>query len=113
MEDINLILANKYPKTKELKEDQFVYLEDYGITKLDYPSLEEKTKLVFYKTKFFIQKPLNQYLDVVIGLSPDNQVYLVINPMLSNKYSNLVNKLEEIKNSDVSNNLLAEIISMF
>jgi len=113
MTDIQIILASKFPKTEERVEGRLVFLEKYEIIKLDSPRLQTITELDFYKTKFFTGYHKFTIIDIVVGLSKDNEVFLLTNPIFTEKYSDLNNIFEEVKSVQVDERLISELVDVY
>lgn len=114
MKNIDSILKELYPATEKCIIGQLVYLEEPGLTKLALPALEQKTQLEFYKATFLTGYLKFTTIDVVAGFSAaSGKVYLLANPLFSDKYSDLIEQIEniEMKGTDVA--LISEIIQLY
>ena len=114
MTDLELILINKFAATEERLEGHLIYLKNYGLTKLNQPRLGQKTNLDFYRAKFFTGYRKFSKIDIVIGVSADNkEIFLLTNPLFSDKYSNLIEQFKKIQKQDISQQLINEIIELY
>jgi hypothetical protein len=113
MTDIQTILTSKFPKTEELVEGRLVFLDQHEIIRLDSPRLQAITKLDFYKTKFFTGYRKFTIIDTVVGLSNDNEVFLLTNPLFSDKYSDLIKIFENVKSAHVDKGFISDLIDMY
>lgn len=115
MNDINFledILTEKFPEKEESFEGDLVFLKHHKITKLEKPLLFKHTALNFYKAKFSTGYRKFKLIDVIIGFS-DKEVYILTNPIFSNKYSNLIQRLEEIKALNSDDSIINEIVDLY
>ena len=113
MTDIQTILKNKFPKTEERVEGRLVFLDQHEIIRLDSPRLQAITKLDFYKTKFFTGYRKFTIIDTVVGLSNDNEVFLLTNPLFSDKYSDLIKIFENVKSANVDKGFISDLVDMY
>jgi len=107
------ILIRKFPKPNERIDGQLIFLDQYEIVKLDCKALHDALKLHFFKAKFLIRYGANMHIDIVCGISNDDEIFLLMNPLISDRYSNLVNKFEDIRSEYVNQTLLADIIDVY
>ncbi|QZK89300.1 hypothetical protein K5V07_01850 [Flavobacterium sp. CHNK8] len=113
MTDIQTILTSKFPKTEERVEGRLVFLDQHEIIRLDSPRLQAITKLDFYKTKFFTGYRKFTIIDTVVGLSNDNEVFLLTNPLFSDKYSDLIKIFENVKSAHVDKGFVSDLVDMY
>lgn len=113
MTDIQTLLKNKFPKTEDRIEGHLVFLEQYGIHKLDKPFLHDITHLDFYKVRFFTGYRKCRVIDTVVGFSMDNRVFLLTNPIFSDRYSSLIQQFENIESTWINQSLISEIIELY
>ncbi|GAO45378.1 hypothetical protein [Flavihumibacter petaseus] len=107
------ILSEKFPWTGERIEGQLAFQKKFEIVKLDCPELQKFTGLAFYKAKFSTGYRKFSIIDIVIGVTEIEEVYLLINPLFADSYSTLLKPLEEIKSSDAGPSLISEIVFLF
>ena len=93
-------------------EGQLIYKEEYGIEILDFPSIEEQIKLNFFKGKFSTGYRKFSVIDVVIAKSQLNDIFLMTNPVFSDRYSSLTKVLEEIKEQEITPDLIQQIVEL-
>ena len=114
LRDLDSILTDRFPATDDRLEGQLVYLQNYGLTKLQRPTLQQATGLDFYKARFFTGYRKFSTIDVVIGLNvSNNQIGLLTNPVFSDKYSDLLPYLEKIQEADINQQLINDIIELY
>jgi hypothetical protein len=113
MTDIQIILKSKFPKTEERVEGRLVFLDQHEIIRLDSPRLQAITKLDFYKTKFFTGYRKFTIIDTVVGLSNDNEVFILTNPLFSDKYSDLIKIFENVKSAHVDKGFISDLVDMY
>lgn len=113
MTDLETLLTIKFPRTNEYIEGQLVFLDQYGVDRIRKTNLENATHLTFYKAKFFTGYKKFTITDIVIGISGDNSIYLLTNPLFSDKYSDIVTQLERINTRLVNHRLISEIIDLY
>lgn len=113
MTELDLILVNRFPSTEERIEGRLVYLIKYGLTKIDVANLELKTSLAFYKAKFFTGYRKFTIIDVIIGVNHEGQIFLLTNPLFSDKYSDLITQFGNIYQKDIDQCLINEIIELY
>lgn len=104
---------NKFPKTEERIEGRLVFLDQHGIIELDRPLLQKRTGLKFYRVKFFTGYRKFTVIDAVVGLSGDNEVFLLINPIFSDRYYNIIKLFERIQAVDVDQSVISEVVSLY
>lgn len=113
MTDIQTILKNKFPKTEERVEGQLVFLDQQEIIRLDSPRLQAITNLDFYKTKFFTGYRKFTIIDAVVGLLNDNEIFILTNPLFSDKHSDLIKVFENVKSTNVDKDLISDLVDMY
>lgn len=113
MTDIKDILRSRFPKTEERIEGQLVFLEQYEIVKLGFLKIQEITKLDFYKIKFFTGYRKFTITDIVVGLSGNQEIFLLANPIFSSKYSNLIKIIEQVEPKEVGEAFISDVVSMY
>jgi hypothetical protein len=113
MTDIQTILTTKFPKTDERIEGHLVFLDQYGVDRIRKTNLENVTSLDFYKAKFYTGHRKFTIIETIIGLSGDSNVFLLTNPLFSDKHSDIVNQLERIDSMYVTQSVILEIIDLY
>lgn len=112
MNTVSHILSDNYPSTPERIEGQLVYLEKYGVNKLDTSVINHVMKLDFHKARFFTGYRKFTIIDVVIGICDEN-LFLLTNPVFSDRDSNLIEEFEKINANQINAALIAEIIILY
>lgn len=113
MTDPRTILTTKFPKTEERAEGRLAFLEQDGLEKIEKPILQHITKLDFYKAKFFTGYRSAPFAYMIIGVNTDNELFLLANPVFSDKYSDLVKQFEKIKPTLADHPLTTEIVDLY
>jgi len=113
MTDIQAILTSKFPNTEGHVVGQLVFLTQQEIIRLDSPRLQAITELNFYKTKFFTGYRKFTNIDTVVGLSKDNEVFLLTNPLFSDKYSDLIKIFENVKSAHIDKGFISDLVEMY
>lgn len=113
MTEIHNILTSKFPKTVDRIEGRLVFLDQHEINKVISHKLEALCKLDFYQAKFFTGYHKFTIIDVIVGCSKDNEVFLLTNPLFSERYSNLIPVLENINAEQVNQEVITEIVECY
>jgi hypothetical protein len=113
MKDINSLLLKKYQTADERIEGRLVYLENFGVAGFASPLIAEKTNISFFTAKFSTGYRKFHTIDVVIGARGLDELFVLTNPVFSDKYSNLTMELEKIEAKDIEQPLINEIAELY